>query len=71
MANVVHNNADASCGTRGAGGVCAGGKEPIRAMLMHLGHNMWGEWLPRHLWHSLPKRLVGGAPYDRAVRERI
>ena len=58
MATDINSNADASRGTRGAGGVCAGGKEPIRAMLMHLGHNMWGEWLPRHLWHSLPKRLT-------------
>ena len=36
----------------------ANGREPIKAMLLHLGHNMWGEWMPQSVWRTIPKHLL-------------
>ena len=55
MTESTHNFTEVTRRTHETGR--ADGAGPIRALLLHLGHNMWGEWMPQSVWHAIPKHL--------------
>ena len=55
--------------------LAADGKDEIRAVLMHLGHNMWCDWLPEGLMQPafVPERFLPDLElkFDEAVWRRL